>query len=328
MLGPKDFVGLYAIIPTPATADAEAWDAVDTVDLVETERLVNALITDGTNGLIILGTTGEAATLTHPEYEAFVDCTLSTVRGRVPTFVGTSALGLHEVVSRTRFAHELGADGILVGLPMWQPCTVDTAVEFYRALSTGFPDTALMVYGNSRAFRFDFAPEFWGKLVDAAPTVTAAKFARPKDFPAAKEAAKGRVHFLPHEAAVMKFYELSPETTTACWSTAASMGPEPALAIMRAINGGRIDEARAIATDLAWAGRAVEDLVAQPELFAAYNIQVEKTRIASAGYCKPGPIRPPYQVFPEEYAALSRENGRRWKEIRAKYAALGRPAGR
>jgi trans-o-hydroxybenzylidenepyruvate hydratase-aldolase len=55
---------------------------------------------------------------------------------------------------------------------------------------------------------------------------------------------------------------------------------------------------------------------------------VEKTRIASAGYCKPGPIRPPYQVFPEEYAALSRENGRRWKEIRAKYAALGRPAGR
>jgi trans-o-hydroxybenzylidenepyruvate hydratase-aldolase len=183
-----------------------------------------------------------------------------------------------------------------------------------------------MVYGNTRAFRFDFGPDFWSAVVKVAPTVMAAKFARPKDFPAAFAAAGDRVHFLPHEAAVMKFYEMQPETTTACWSTAASMGPEPALAIMRAILGGRIDEARTIAKDLAWAGQAVEDLVAKPELFASYNIQMEKTRIAAAGYCKTGPIRPPYQVFPEEYAAQARENGRRWTELRKKYASAAAPA--
>ncbi len=322
MLQHDDLVGLYAIIPTPATADAEKWDAVDTVDLAETERVLNQLIADGTNGLILLGTTGEAATLTRDEYDAFVDCALATIRNRVPTFVGTSALGLHEVVSRTRFARDRGADGILLGLPMWQPCTVDTAVEFYKTMSLAFPETALMVYGNTRAFRFDFGPDFWSAVVTAAPTVMAAKFARPKDFPDAFAAAGHRVHFLPHEAAVMKFYDMQPATTKACWSTAASMGPEPALAIIRALNGGRIDDARAIAKDLEWAGGAVEALVAKPELFASYNIQVEKTRINAAGYCNAGPVRPPYQVFPEEYAALARENGRRWNELRTKYAGV------
>jgi len=190
-----DLVGLYAIIPTPATADAEKWDAVNTVDLAETERVLNRLIADGTDGLILLGTTGEAATLTREEYEAFVDCALATIRNRVPTFVGTSSLGLHESVYRTRFAAERGAEGILLGLPMWQPCTVDTAVAFYQTMSTAFPKTALMVYGNTRAFRFDFGPDFWSAVVKVAPTVMAAKFARPKDFPDAFAAAGHRPRF-------------------------------------------------------------------------------------------------------------------------------------
>jgi dihydrodipicolinate synthase/N-acetylneuraminate lyase len=326
MLAHNDLVGLYAIIPTPANPDAERWDAVNTVDLAETARAIDQLIADGANGLILLGTTGEAATITRDEYEAFVDCALATVRKRIPAFVGTTQLGLHEVVYRTRFAQERGADGILLGLPMWQPCTVDTAVEFYRTISDAFPNLAQMVYGNTRAFRFEFGPDFWAAVVKAAPTVIAAKFARPKDFPAAFESSGGKVHFLPHESAMMKFYDMSPATTTACWSTAASMGPEPALAIVRAILDGRIDDARAIAADLAEVGKAMEDLVSKPELFASYNIQVEKTRIDAAGYLKTGPIRPPYQVFPNEYAALGRENARRWVALRKKYAKEATPA--
>jgi hypothetical protein len=59
MLAHNDIVGRYAIIPAPATPDADRRDAVNTVDLTETERVVNALIFDGVNGLIVLGTTGE-----------------------------------------------------------------------------------------------------------------------------------------------------------------------------------------------------------------------------------------------------------------------------
>jgi dihydrodipicolinate synthase/N-acetylneuraminate lyase len=208
---------------------------------------------------------------------------------------------------------------------MWQPCTVEMAVEYYRTMSTAFATTALMVYGNSRAFRFAFAPEFWEAVVAVAPTVMAAKFARPQDLLPALSASKGRVHFLPHESAMMKFYELAPDTTKACWSTAASMGPEPALAISRAILAGRLEEARDVARDLAWAGEPLAELTSKPDLFASYNIQAEKTRIAEAGYCKTGPLRPPYNVFPENYAESARENGRRWAQLRTKYAALTSP---
>src|SRR5262249_53499956 len=173
MLQPSDLRGVYAIIPTPAKDGADRWDAVDTVDLVETARVVDRLIRDGVHGLIVLGTTGECATVTGSEYEAFTACVLETVNKRVPTFIGTTALGTHEVIRRTRFAAERGADGILLGLPMWQPLTVDMAVAFYQSISEAFPALAVMVYGNGRAFRFTFPPEFWSRVIEVAPTLIA-----------------------------------------------------------------------------------------------------------------------------------------------------------
>jgi trans-o-hydroxybenzylidenepyruvate hydratase-aldolase len=321
MLKPSDLRGVYAIIPTPAKNGADRCDAVDTVDLAETERVVNRLIGDGVNGLIVLGTTGECATVTGPEYEAFVDCVLATVKKRIPTFIGTTALGTHEVVRRTRFAAERGADGILLGLPMWQPLTVDMAVAYYRGISETFPRVAIMVYGNGRAFRFAFSPEFWSRVVDVAPTLMAAKYSRPKALLDSLAAAKRRVHFLPHDGALSKFAELSPETTTACWSTAASMGPEPVLAQMRALLSSDAEGLRKIAADLAWAREPIAELTSDPELFTTYNIQMEKIRIEAAGYCKAGPIRPPYNVMPEPYVELARENARRWRQLCEKYAS-------
>lgn len=319
MLGPTDLRGVYAIIPTPAKEGADRWDAVDTVDLVETERVINRLIGDGVNGLIVLGTTGECATLTGQEYEAFAACVLATVRKRIPAFIGTTALGTHEVIRRTRFAADRGADGILLGLPMWQPMSVDMAVEYYRGISEAFPRLALMVYGNHRAFRFAFSPGFWSRVADAAPTLMAAKYSRPKALLDSLAAAKGRVHFLPNDGGLAKFAELSPATTIACWSTAASMGPEPALAQMRALQSKDAERLRKIAADLEWAHEPIANITADSDLFATYNIQVEKIRIEAAGYCKAGPIRPPYNVMPAQYAEGARENARRWRQLRETY---------
>jgi trans-o-hydroxybenzylidenepyruvate hydratase-aldolase len=320
MLEPSDLRGVYAIIPTPAKPGADRADAVDTVDLAETQRVVDRLIGDGVNGLIVLGTTGECATVTGQEYEAFVACVLETVKKRIPTFIGTTALGTHEVVRRARFAAERGANGILLGLPMWQPLTVDMAVEYYRGIAETFPRLAIMVYGNGRAFRFSFPPEFWSRVVEAAPTLMAAKYSRPNALLASLAASKGRVHFLPHDGGVSKFAELSPATTTACWSTAASMGPEPVLEQMRALLAKDTEAMRKIAADLAWAREPIGEITSDPELFATYNIQMEKIRIEAAGYCKAGPIRPPYNVMPEPYAERAKENARRWRQLCDKYA--------
>lgn len=319
MLSARDIVGMYAIIPTPATEDADHWDAVATVDLAETERLVEALIADGVSGLICLGTTGECATLTGREFETFVDCVLGTVRRRIPCFIGTTALGTHEAIGRIRFAKAQGADGTLLGLPMWQPLTSEMAVRYYASVSEAFPDFAVMAYANARAFRFGFDAAFWGAVAERAPTVMSAKFSNAKVLVDAIEATGGRINFVPIDSAAYAFSELSRENTTACWATAASMGPQPSVALMATILAGDDARAAAISADLAWANEPVEDIIGNPELFASYNIQLEKVRIEAAGYCKPGPVRPPYDFIPEDMAEKCRDNGRRWAEIRNRY---------
>jgi hypothetical protein len=130
---------------------------------------------------------------------------------------------------------------------------------------------------------------------------------------------------MPIDMSVAEFYGISPETTTACWATAAAMGPEPAVVAINAAL--RRDEAalKAIDADIAWTNEPIMDLISKPELFASYNIQVEKFRIEAAGYCRPGPIRPPYNVMPESYADAARDCGKRWATLRHRLT-VGEPS--
>lgn len=312
--------GLYAIIPTPAKESASRLDVAGTVALDETESLVGNLIRDGVSGLVILGTTGECATLTRADYDAFTDCVLASAAARVPVWVGTTALGMHEIADRMRFARGLGAAGTLLGLPMWQPLTLDMAVSFYERLSAAFPDFPIMVYANKRAFRFDFGTEFWRQVSRRAPTVRAAKYSRPATLADHVAASDGRIQFVPHQTAAYEFARIAPENTTACWSTMASMGPEPALAVIDAILERDWDRAEAVAADLHDATDPVRYITDRPELFASYTIQIEKTRMKAARYCDPGPIRPPYDLMPREYVDAAEESAARWVRLRAKYA--------
>lgn len=321
MLSANEIRGLYAILPTPAKPGAEHVLARDTVDLDETARCVEALISDGCDGLIALGTTGECATLSQEDYDAFVACLIETTRKRVPLFVGTSALGGYEVARRMRLVSSLGAEGTLLGLPMWQPVTVDAAVQYYRELSEGFPELAIMVYANTRAFRFTFPDEFWQAVIKVAPTVVSAKYAQPRDLRKLIAITEGRVNIVPNEMTMARFYEESPETTICCWATAASMGPKPTIALMRAVERGDTASVKRICAALDWANEPIQPIIANPEVFAQFNIQMEKLRITAAGYCNAGPIRSPYASMPDDFAQFSRECGRRWAVLNREMSA-------
>jgi trans-o-hydroxybenzylidenepyruvate hydratase-aldolase len=322
MLSAQDFRGVYGILATPAKQGADRWDATDTVDLDETARLTEKLIADGCSGLLALGTTGECATLTEAEFEAFVDCFLSTVNKRVPAFVGATTLGTHETVRRMRFLADRGATGTMLGLPMWQPCSEAQAVKFYASIAEAFPDTAIMVYANPHAFRFSFPPSFWGAVAKAAPTVTSAKFANPASYLDCLAASDGKINFLPIDMMALQFARQSPDTMTALWATAACMGPQPCVALMEAIAANDLDRAGKITSDIAWAN---ETFIpgGNVEEFGKFNLQLEKIRFNEAGYCNAGPIRPPYDVVPEDYAEGARDCGRRWAELVKKYTSAG-----
>lgn len=324
MLKANEIRGLYAILPTPAKAGAERLSAHNTVDLDETARVVNAMIDDGCKGLIALGTTGECATLSQDDYEAFTRCLVETAGKRVPTFVGTSAMGGHEVARRMKFIGECGADGTLLGLPMWQPMTVDTSVNFYRELSETFPDIAIMVYANQRAFRFSFPDDFWEAVVRVAPTVVAAKYAKPRDLKQLLKVTGGRINIIPNEMTMAHFYSESPDTTICCWATAASMGPKPTIELMKAVERRDTDAVKRISAALEWANEPIAPIISDPEVFALYNIQMEKVRINAAGYCNAGPVRPPYGAMPPDFTKYSEECGRRWATLSKDMAAGAR----
>jgi hypothetical protein len=79
-------------------------------------------------------------------------------------------------------------------------------------------------------------------------------------------------------------------------------------------------KAKAVAADIAWAVEPHHEITGSAEIFASYNIQLEKILMGASGYCKPGPIRPPYNVMPENFAQAARESGQRFGKLREKYS--------
>ena len=320
MLSANDIKGALAIMPTPAREGADRLVATNTVDLDETARLAESLVRDGATGIMALGTMGECATTSQSDYELFVDCLLKTVRGRIPTFVGTTALGGHEIARRIKFIRERGAAGTLLGIPMWQPATLDMAVKFYADVAATFPDVPIMVYANSRAFRFPFGVDFWEAVVRKAPTVMSAKFSSRAILKEVVAVTKGRVNFVPPVGMAYDFAQITPETATTCWIPA--VGPQIAVALMNALAARNMQQAKTVADDIAWAVEPHHAITSSQDVFASYNIQMEKILMGASGYSKPGPIRPPYNVMPDDFARASRESGERFAKLREKYSKV------
>src|SRR5256885_7495502 len=175
MITANDLRGALAIMPTPAKEGADRLDAANTVDLDETARLTESLVRDGATGIMALGTMGECATTSQSDYEAYVDCLLKAVRGRIPTFVSTTALGGHEIARRIRFVKERGATGTLLGIPMWQPATLAMAGEVFARGGAAFSGFSLLVFAHPPPFRLAFYAAFLGPGVQEAPPGRAAQ---------------------------------------------------------------------------------------------------------------------------------------------------------
>jgi dihydrodipicolinate synthase/N-acetylneuraminate lyase len=319
MLSAKDVRGVVAVLATPAKPGADSVLATDTVDLDETARVTEKLIKDGADSIMALGTTGECATLSDEDYRTFVDTFLSVVNGRVPTFVGTTALGSHEIAKRVKFVKERGASATLMGIPMWQPATLDMAVRHYADFSEAFPDFPIMVYGNSGAFRFSFPVEFWEGVAKKAPTVVAAKFGNTSITKQVVDVTGGRISLVAVDRTSLDAAKQAPGSITALWTLAA--GINTAAALIDAINAGDWDRAEQVRNDINWAMEFTQQY-RKPEIFASFNIQLNRVAMDASGYTTSGPMRPPYQIstMPQEYIDNCIIQAERWNELEKKYA--------
>ena len=143
--------GVYPAATTQFSADGS-------VDLDATQRVLTALVDDGVNGLILLGTCGENNSLDPDEKLAVLRAGVEAVGGLVPLVTGVSELTTHRAVAYAKDAETIGLDALML-LPamVYVPTSHELATHFRTVAEvTGLP---IMLYNNPPAYRVsvDFA---------------------------------------------------------------------------------------------------------------------------------------------------------------------------
>lgn len=315
--------GVWPILPTPSKANASDWRATDTVDLDETARVVEALVDAGVDGLMSLGTYGEAHSLLWEEKKAFIGCVLDTLRGRIPFFAGTTALNTREVVAQTRAAHDMGVSGTMLGVPMWCKADLATAIRFFADVTEACPNTALSIYANSEAFKFEFPRPFWAAM-GRLPQAVSCKYLGIGMLAIDLELAP-TLRFLPNEGDYYAAARIDPERITAYWSSAALCGPAPQIALRDRVAAAKRSGQWSAAKEVADAIRAADvGLFPKGEFteFSKFNVGLEKGRMDAAGWMRAGPPRPPYHVIPDDYLAGAQRSGKAFAALHQRYSRV------
>lgn len=117
------------------TALATPFDASGELDLDAWRRLLHGQIESGTQGIVVAGSTGEAASLLDAEYDLLLRTAVETVGGRIPVVAGTGLSNTLKTIEQTRRAALLGADAALVVTPPYVRPTQAGLVAHYRAVA-------------------------------------------------------------------------------------------------------------------------------------------------------------------------------------------------
>lgn len=101
------------------------FDANGEVDLTKTKEWVELLVQHGVNGVVAVGTTGEAYALSLDERLAVAKAVVDQVAGRVPVLAGVGGMATREAIKHAQIAKEAGADGLMVASPAYSVPTQD-----------------------------------------------------------------------------------------------------------------------------------------------------------------------------------------------------------
>ena len=110
---PTIFTGSAVAIITPMHPDGS-------VNYEEFDRILNYQIENGTDAIVVCGTTGEASTMPDAEHLSVIERAVQTVNHRVPVIAGTGSNDTPHAISLSRGARDLGADALLLVTPYYK----------------------------------------------------------------------------------------------------------------------------------------------------------------------------------------------------------------
>ena len=152
------FHGSMVAMITPMLATGE-------IDLSRLQQLIEHHIQQGTDAIILLGTTGEAATIDNVERKNIIETAVRVAQDRVPIIVGTGTHSTLETIYRTEQAMELGADAVLIVTPYYNRPTQEGLYQHYKAISEAVP-CPIILYNVPSRTGCDLLPETVGRLCD------------------------------------------------------------------------------------------------------------------------------------------------------------------
>jgi len=133
------------------------------VDFDALKRLVDWQISEGTHGLVPVGTTGESPTLSHEEHEQVIEAVVEAAARRVPVIAGAGSNNTVEAMRFMRHAERVGADAALVVTPYYNKPTQAGLVAHYRALHDCC-NLPIIIYNIPGRSVVDMKPETMGEL--------------------------------------------------------------------------------------------------------------------------------------------------------------------
>ncbi|MCD8153193.1 MAG: 4-hydroxy-tetrahydrodipicolinate synthase [Clostridiales bacterium] len=133
------FTGAGVAIVTPMHEDGR-------VNYEKLEEMLEFQIANGTDAVIICGTTGESSTLTHGEHLQAIHFTIEKVAKRIPVIAGTGSNSTETAIMMSKEAASYGADAVLLVTPYYNKATQKGLIAHYTAIANEIPDTPIIMY--------------------------------------------------------------------------------------------------------------------------------------------------------------------------------------
>lgn len=133
------------------------------IDYEELKRLIDFNVENGTDAIIITGTTGESPTLTDEEHKSAIKFTVEYVNKRIPVIAGTGSNDTEYAIQLSKYAENVGADGLLVVTPYYNKATQKGLIEHFNAIASSV-NIPIILYNVPSRTGVNIKPETYLEL--------------------------------------------------------------------------------------------------------------------------------------------------------------------
>ena len=235
------FKGSIVALITPMREDG-------TFDEQAYARFIDWQITQGTQGIVPVGTTGESPTLTHVEHMRAVEVAVEAAARRVPVIAGAGSNSTAEAIILARHARKVGADGVMVVTPYYNKPSQEGLFRHYTAVADA-ADLPLIIYNIPSRSVVDMSVETMARLAQHRHIVgvkdATANLTRPLH--TRRACGAGFVQLSGEDHTVVSFLAAGGD---GCISVTANLAPRLCADLHEAWREGRVEDAIALQDQL------------------------------------------------------------------------------